>query len=71
MIATGALWDRLRKAIERRISDEAMFLAEGKATDFAGYREKVGFIRGLQWVIGQAKEINKSGDRPPQQEDDD
>lgn len=47
----------LKNLIEREYGQTLSNLGNGRATDYAAYRELVGYCRALAWVLGQCSEI--------------
>ncbi len=72
MIGLGYFWQELKKRIEQRLAERSAHLAAGKAQTFDQYREHIGYIAALNWVIGEASDIfGNQNKQPPSQPDED
>lgn len=56
----NTVFDVLTKQIEDATSSAQEFLENGSATDYAGYREVVGLIRGLQTSLSYVKDLSRN-----------
>ena len=54
------VFDVLKQKIDEDISSATAFLAGGSAKDFAGYKEIVGLIRGLEASKGYVEDLSRS-----------
>lgn len=54
-----ALWLRLEPAVERERAMRAENLTRGSSASFEHYREAVGYLRALDWVLATAKELTR------------
>lgn len=54
------VFDVLKQKIDEDISSATAFLAGGSAKDFAGYKEIVGLIRGLEASKGYIEDLSRN-----------
>ncbi len=57
----NSLDTRFHQLLKRRIEEEAatraQYIATGAAPDYANYRERVGFVNGLSYVLELCEDI--------------
>lgn len=49
---------------ENKIDELTNLLVSTRAVDFSGYTERVGHIKGLQWALQEARDLETRLDRP-------
>lgn len=50
--------------LENKIDELTNLLVSTRAVDFPGYTERVGHIKGLQWALQEARDLEKQMDGP-------
>jgi hypothetical protein len=72
-LGLGTFWARLKLRCEQRLADQADRVMAGKVSGYDDYREAVGFSKGVQWVLNEARDIlgDDEKPRPQNQEEDD
>ena len=53
------VFDVLTQKIDEDVSSATQFLVGGSAKDFAGYKEIVGLIRGLEACLGYVEDLSR------------
>jgi len=53
---------RLKAKIEQAINERATSIASGACTDYAHYRENVGFVEGLMAAVNFCADLEKDHD---------
>ena len=53
------LWVRLGPRIVEHYDERARVVIENKSPTFEDYRERMGYLAALRWVIAEARELTK------------
>ncbi len=62
MIATNRFIEALRERITKERRDEEARLGNGTPPDWAAYRERVGYLRGLAFADGAINKLLQDGE---------
>ena len=68
MIGLGYFWQELKKRLELKIAERTRSIIGGSATSYDSYKEHVGYIAALNWVLGEARDILGNENKPRQTE---
>lgn len=59
MIIEPDLWRRIKDQVKARRDHEANLIVGGSCKTLESYANHIGFVRGLDWVLGLADELQR------------
>lgn len=64
-------WDALRRTTDAELESSAEKLINGICDNMPDYRERVGYIRGIKYVLAEARHIMGENESPKRQQTED